>query len=215
MLISVTVSVYAQPPKVDVDPLHSDGDTLYWYLGASATFRVTAEPGCDSMQFWGRLVSSDSSRGEFIIPLEHPLAGITPVCVQVWKRGMASEDCCMLVVYNPKMKGGLRRWPAMSPKVGTKLNPASDWIAREEQFPNDTYQTVVEVDGHVIYEQVGTSVTDADLPESLRVFGMTAPLTTKVYWRPYATPNRNDWVLLASSTPDVRAVVDLNDKGNW
>jgi hypothetical protein len=196
LLASTSIALGQSGPRLSIASAFTEGDTVYTYVQSSSSFVVEATSTFDSIKVsgWARLTEIEprSSLRRFLVSVERAPEGILPVCVYAKYRGIDTSVCATLVTFVPQMRPRLER----RGEIGLKYNPSSEW--RATSLPDSLYRTVVMQNGAVVFDRSGSRFSETDLPESMRVFGMTAPLTTTIYWQPEATTDRTRWVPIAS-----------------
>jgi hypothetical protein len=181
-------------------------DTVYWYAaGVPFHQRVYARPSGAHLTASGsaRLERVGSGKGEYLLTVENLMPGQAVICVNAEYHGVRSRNCLLVVVMQPELRGGIDGWQGMHATVGRKYNPSSQWLSRE--IPDAHYQTVVEIDGRVVFDRPGTSFPDAELPAELMIEEGMKQVKTVVYWKPGGTDDRVQWVpLLSNFEPGIR-----------
>lgn len=196
VLASTSLALGQSGPRLSIASAFTEGDTVYTYVQSSSSFVVEASSPFDSIKVsgWARLTEIEprSSHRRFLVSVERSPEGILPVCVYAKYRGIDTSVCATLVTFVPQMRPG----PERRGVIGLKFNPSSEW--RATSLPDSLYRTVVMQNEAVVFDRSGTRFSETDLPESMRVLGMTAPLSTTIYWQPEATTDRTRWVPIAS-----------------
>jgi hypothetical protein len=116
-------------------------------------------------------------------------------------------------------------WPARKATIGTRYNPSSNWYHEPKVDHGDTYipwdhapenfQTVVEFNGRIVFDQPGAVFPDSTLPAGLMVTDAVKKIRTTVYYRPGKTRNRKHWQLMVAarerkaSEPDAYPLITI------
>ena len=193
-------------------------DTAYWYEGAPFSVRVTVGPKEAQKSFPGSLSDVNPAQNEYLMTLNSPAVGQTPIIVKAVNAGKQAMAERTLVVEKPQLKGGTEKQLAIDRSrilratIGKKYNPSTEWVSTT--IPADQYQTKVFFNGTEVFNKPGTSFRDAELDPLIVPENLTdgTKLVTEVYWKPNGNPDPSTWVKLLSTNPASTGVVPLGEK---
>jgi hypothetical protein len=202
LVMFTLVEAYSQEPFIGVA---AGSDTLYWYTGMPVEIPIIAGPagGTVTVSDNATLTPIYPEAGRYRATISNPETGYNEVCVTVEQQGRKASQCMWVVVEQPEMSTGIDRWPGMRAMIGRKYNPSSEW--KSLAIPAAHYQTVVEIDGRIVFDRPGTSFREGALPYEMVVTENMKNIRTTVYWKPNGTFDRAEWMpLVTNSDPSSR-----------
>jgi hypothetical protein len=191
------VEGYAQQPFIGVE---AGSDTLHWYMGTPVEIPILVAPALGVVSVSGNatITPIDIEMGRYRATISNPEAGLNEVCVTVEGDGRRASQCIPVVVAQPEMTTGIDGWSGMRAMIGRKYNPSSEW--KNLAIPAAHYQTVVEIDGRIVFDRFGTSFRERDLPDHMVVTEKMKEIRATVFWKPNGTADRALWVALATNS---------------